>query len=66
MTKKYTHKLQGDGRDSWLCEEMDGLKVVNKYMVYENPFAEKKDKVDDFTDEEIEKLKIRLGITNQK
>jgi len=29
----YTYKLQGDGRDSWICEEPDG----NKYMVYEDP-----------------------------
>jgi hypothetical protein len=29
----YTYKLQGDGRDSWICEEPDG----NKYMVYDDP-----------------------------
>ena len=29
----YTYKKQGDGRDSWTCEEPNG----NKYMVYENP-----------------------------
>jgi len=29
----YTYKLQGDGRDSWTCEEPDG----NRYMVYEDP-----------------------------
>jgi len=33
MANIYTHKLQGDGRDSWICEEPDG----NKYMVYEDP-----------------------------
>ena len=29
----YTYKLQGDGRDSWVCEEPDG----NRYMVYQDP-----------------------------
>lgn len=29
----YTYKKQGDGRDSWICEEPNG----NKYMVYESP-----------------------------
>ena len=29
----YTYKKQGDGRDSWTCEEPDG----NRYMVYEDP-----------------------------
>jgi hypothetical protein len=33
MENKYTYKLQGDGRDSWTCEEPNG----NKYMVYEDP-----------------------------
>jgi len=33
MANIYTHKLQGDGRDSWICEEPDG----NKYMVYDDP-----------------------------
>jgi hypothetical protein len=33
MGNIYTYKLQGDGRDSWTCEEPNG----NKYMVYENP-----------------------------
>lgn len=30
---KYTYKLQGNGRDSWVCEEPDG----NSYMVFEDP-----------------------------
>lgn len=33
MANIYTYKLQGDGRDSWICEEPDG----NKYMVYDDP-----------------------------
>jgi hypothetical protein len=33
MANTYTYKLQGDGRDSWICEEPDG----NKYMVYDDP-----------------------------
>lgn len=37
MTKNYTYKLQGDGRDSWICEEFEGEELINKYMVYEDP-----------------------------
>jgi hypothetical protein len=33
MANIYTYKKQGDGRDSWTCEEPSG----NKYMVYEDP-----------------------------
>jgi len=33
MSNIYTYKKQGDGRDSWTCEEPDG----NRYMVYEDP-----------------------------
>jgi len=33
MANTYTYKKQGDGRDSWTCEEPDG----NRYMVYEDP-----------------------------
>jgi hypothetical protein len=33
MENIYTYKKQGDGRDSWTCEEPNG----NKYMVYEDP-----------------------------
>ena len=38
MENIYTYKKQGDGRDSWVCEEPNG----NKYMVYENPLIENK------------------------
>jgi len=63
MEKVYTYKKQGDGRDSWVCEEPDG----NKYMVYENPFLEKKIDIsnidiDSLTDEQIIKLKARFGL----
>lgn len=37
MTKKYTYKKQGDGRDSWVCEEMENGECANSYMVYEDP-----------------------------
>lgn len=57
---KYTYKLQGNGRDSWVCEEPDG----NSYMVYENPFDKKVDisniDIDSLTDEQILKLKSRF------
>lgn len=62
MEKTYTYKQQGDGRDSWLCEcKVDG-KVVDKYMVYEDPFAPEKDIIDNLTDDQILKLKTRLGL----
>ena len=47
MANIYTYKLQGDGRDSWICEEPDG----NKYMVYEDPTK----------DETLEEKAIRLS-----
>lgn len=37
MEKKYTYKKQGDGRDSWRCDEIENGVVVNSYMVYELP-----------------------------
>lgn len=62
MDNKYTYKKQGDGRDSWVCEEPNG----NKYMVYENPFEQKVDiskiDIDRLTDEQLLKLKTRLGL----
>lgn len=39
MEKKYTYKLQGDGRDSWTCEVIDNGKVIDKYMVFELPLG---------------------------
>lgn len=58
MDKAYTYKKQGDGRDSWVCEEPNG----NKYMVYDNPFNAKVDtlNIDSLTDEQILKLKARF------
>lgn len=61
MENKYTYEKQGDGRDSWLCEEPNG----NKYMVYEDPFTEKKTDlsnidVDSLTDEQLKKIATRL------
>ncbi len=37
MEKVYTYKKQGDGRDSWTCEEIENGQVINKYMVFELP-----------------------------
>lgn len=38
MAKTYTYLKQGDGKDSWICEDRDekGL-LIDRYMVYENP-----------------------------
>lgn len=60
---EYTYKKQGDGSDSWVCVEPNG----NKYMVYENPSIVKKEclskfDIDTLTDEQIDKLKKRLGL----
>lgn len=61
MENKYTYKKQGDDTDSWLCEEPNG----NKYMVYEDPFKEKKMDIynidiDSLSDEQLIKLAERL------
>ena len=40
MEKKYTYKLQGDGRDSWRCDEIENGIVLNSYMVFESPNKE--------------------------
>lgn len=61
MENRYTYKRQGDGRDSWVCEEPDG----NKYMVYEDPFIEKKTDIskidiDTLPEEQLIKLANRL------
>jgi len=32
MGNKYTYKKQGDGRNSWICEDANG----NKSMIYED------------------------------
>lgn len=62
MDNKYTYKKQGDGRDSWCCEEPNG----NKYMVYEDPNPKPIDisgiDIDTLTDEQLLKLKQRLGL----
>lgn len=43
MENIYKYKEQGDGRDSWICEEFDEKgELLNKYMIYENPYEEKK------------------------
>ena len=60
MTKEIKYKKQGDNRDSWEIKEYKGTVLVNAYMVYEDPNAPKKDKVDEFTPQEIAKLKQLL------
>ena len=57
MTTEIIYKEQGDGRDSWIVIESEGGKVVNKYMVYEDP---SKDWIDSLTPEQIVKLKNLL------
>lgn len=37
MEKVYTYKKQGDGRDSWRCDEIENGILVTSYMVYELP-----------------------------
>jgi hypothetical protein len=59
MENTYTYKRQGDGRDSWVCVEPNG----NKYMVYEDPTKPQTTiDIDSLTDEQIQKLKARLGL----
>jgi len=64
MTKEYTYKLQGNGKDSWtVIERDDSNNIINKYMIYEKPegFANtieealivKKDQIDKRTQELI-------------
>jgi len=67
MGKNYTYKKQGDGRDSWTCEEFENGVLINKYMVYEDPFEAKaidisNIDIDSLTDEQLLKLKTRLGL----
>lgn len=67
MEKVYTYKKQGDGRDSWRCDETENGVIVNSYMVYENPFEQKAIDIsgvdiDTLTDEQLLKLKTRLGL----
>lgn len=60
MVKKYTYKQQGDGRDSWICEEIENGELVNRYMVYEDPNALPVIDIDALSDEQILKLKQRF------
>ncbi len=62
MKQQIKYKRQGDGRDSWEIKEYEGDVLVNAYMVYEDPTKPKKDKVDEFTPQEIAKLKQKLGL----
>jgi hypothetical protein len=62
MEKIYTYKLQGDGRDSWVCDEVvDGV-LINRYMVFEDPNKpiEVNIDIDSLSDEQIIKLKQRF------
>lgn len=67
--KSYKYKLQGDGRDSWICTERDDLgNLIDEYMVYEDPYApiQNTTRVLDFfanaTPEEIAEIKRILGV----
>lgn len=60
MKKVYTYKKQGDGRDSWRCEEIENGKVLNIYMVFEDPFKENSIDINSLPDEQILKLKARF------
>ena len=41
MEKEYIYKLQGDGKDSWICIEKDDQgNESTRYMVYEKPTKE--------------------------
>ena len=66
MDNVYTYKKQGDGRDSWTCEEFENGVLINKYMVYEDPNPKPIDisgiDIDTLTDEQLLKLKTRLGL----
>lgn len=69
--KTYKYKLQGDGRDSWICTETDDLgNLIDEYMVYEDPYKAEQNtnRVVDFfancTPQEIEQIKQILGINN--
>lgn len=60
MGKKYTYKKQGDGRDSWICEETENGELVNRYMVYEDP--NKEIDLSNLTSEQIQKLKEIISL----
>lgn len=67
MEKVYTYKKQGDGRDSWRCDEIENGNIVNSYMVYEDPNSPKAIDIsgvdiDTLTDDQLLKLKQRLGL----
>lgn len=66
MEKRYTYKKQGDGRDSWRCDEIEDGVIVNSYMVFEDPNPKPIDisgvDIDTLTDEQLLKLKTRLGL----
>lgn len=61
MEKTYNEKIQGDGSLSWVCVETEKGQVINKYMVYENPY--KNSFVEEFkklTQEELNQIKTLL------
>ena len=66
MEKVYTYKKQGNGADSWRCDEIENGAIINSYMVYENPEPKPIDisgvDIDTLTDEQLLKLKTRLGL----
>lgn len=67
MEKQFAYKKQSDGRDSWIVSEVDDKgNLLNKYMVYENPEAEKPinpaiEILKNSTPEELEEIKKLLS-----
>ena len=63
--KDIKYKLQGNGRDSWEVKEYDNKGVLIKAeMVYEDPnkLEVSNIDIDSLTDEQLLKLKQRLGL----
>jgi len=60
MEKIYTYKPQGDGRDSWVCEEVENGELINRYMVYEDPNKQVELDINLLADEQIRQLKARF------
>ena len=60
--KTYTYKKQGDGRDSWICEEFsESGELIYREMIYEDPSKVNEIDIDSLTDEQLLKLKQRLS-----
>lgn len=59
--KTYTYKKQGDGRDSWICEEFsESGELIYREMVYEDTNTEFD--ISKLTKEQQAKLKELLSM----